>query len=174
MQTQRYESLILTVPEITNDEATDLERTIEKKLQESKSKLIAYDRWGKFLLAYPVKKNDYGIYFLARFDVPADHKANVIKELKQLFDLKYNALVMRHVMCNIPNDAPITYKRPQSLDEMPKDVDQFLKENKMSGLNQRRRYDRDDEIAAPERAVKQSANVNDVNIEKQELPEEEQ
>ncbi len=168
MQTQRYESLILTVPEITNDEATDLERTIEKKLQSVKGSLVAYDRWGKFLLAYQVKKNEYGIYFLARFDVPFEHKADVIKELKQLFDLKYNALVMRHVMCNIPSDAPLSYKRPQSLDEMPKDVDQFLKENKMGGFNQRRRSDR------PEEVVTEKIDEQDVvgDAEKEESSEE--
>jgi small subunit ribosomal protein S6 len=145
MQTQRYEALILTVPEVTNDEAAELEKSIEKKLQDQKSKLVTYDRWGKFLLAYPVKKNEYGIYFLARFDIPIKEKNAVIKELKSLFDLKFNAVVMRYVVCNIANDASTVYKRPQSLDEMPKDVDQFLKENKMSGLGFKRQYQRSGE-----------------------------
>jgi ribosomal protein S6 len=145
MQMQRYEALVLTIPEITNDEAAELEKTIEKKLLEYKSKLVMYDRWGKYFLAYPVKKNEYGIYFLARFDIPDTKKEVVVKELKSLFDLKFNAVVMRYVICNIANDAPLTYKRPQSLDETPKDVDQFLKENKMSGLSARKPYHRSDE-----------------------------
>lgn len=161
MQTQRYEALILTIPEVTNDEAGELEKSLEKKLIEHKGKLVTYDRWGKYLLAYPVKSNEYGIYFLARFDVPATKKNEVVNELKSLFDLKFNAVVMRYVVCNIANDAPITYKRPQSLDETPKDVDQFLKENKMSGLNNRRPYQRYEdagpsqryEEAAPKEAV---------------------
>ena len=172
MQTQRYESLILTVPEITNDEALELEKSIEKKVQEEKGKLVTYDRWGKFLLAYPVKKNDYGIYFLVRFDVPIAKASHAIKELQQLFELKFNALVMRSITCNIPNDSPITYKRPQSLDEMPKDVDQFLKENKMSGLNQRR-PGRESDISVSEKSVEQEADVESA-LEKQDLPCEDQ
>lgn len=138
MQTQRYESLLLTIPEMTNDEAAELERSLEKKLQESKSKLVAFDRWGKYLLAYPVKGNEYGLYFLARFDIPEDKKNDIVKELHGLFDLKFNATIMRYIICNVPNEAPLVYKRPQSLDETPRDVDQFLKENKMSGLTPRK------------------------------------
>lgn len=144
MQTQRYEALILTVPEVTNDEAAELEKSIEKRLIEHKGSLATYDRWGKFLLAYPVKKNEYGIYFLARFDVPATNKDEVVKELKSLFDLKFNAIVMRYLVSNLANDSALTYKRPQSLEEAPKDVDQFLKENKMSGFH-RPHYQRSSE-----------------------------
>jgi len=149
MQTQRYEALILTVPEITNDEAAELEKSVEKRLLEHNGKLVTYDRWGKFLLAYQVKKNEYGIYFLARFDVPATKKDEAIKELKSLFDLKFNAVVMRYLVSNLANDGVLTYKRPQSLEETPKDVDQFLKENKMSGLH-RPSYQRSFEPAPKE------------------------
>ena len=141
MVLQRYELLILTVPEITNDEAADLEKTLEKKLQENKATLVSYDRWGKFLLAYPVKRNEYGVYFLARFDAPAEKKQDIIKELKELFDLKFNTLVMRSVTSQIDNNAPLSYKRPQSLEETPKDVDRFLKDNKMTGIGPRRHGD---------------------------------
>ena len=144
MVLQRYELLILTVPEITNDEATDLEKTIEKKLQEHKATLVLYDRWGKFLLAYPIKRNEYGVYFLARFDAPENKKQTIITELKELFDLKYNLLVMRSVTSHIANDAPLSYKRPQSLEETPKDVDRFLKDNKMAGIAPRRAGDFED------------------------------
>jgi ribosomal protein S6 len=131
---------LLTIPEITNDEAAEIERALEKKLQENSSKLVTYDRWGKFLLAYPVKSNEYGIYFLARFDIPVDKNNEVVKELKSLFNLKFNATIMRYLISNIPNDSPAVYKRPQSLDETPKDVDQFLKENKMSGFAPKRSF----------------------------------
>jgi len=138
MQTERYESLILTIPEITNDESNELEKLLDKKIQEFKGKLISYDRWGKYQLAYPIKRNDYGVYYLARFDIPEKSKVEVIKEIKSLFDLKFNEIVMRHLISHLDTNAPLEYKRPQSLDETPRDIDQFLKENKMTGIAPKR------------------------------------
>ena len=140
MQTQRYEALILTIPEITNDEAREIEQVLDKKLQELKGKLVSYDRWGKYQLAYTIKQNEYGVYFLARFEVPSDKKAEIVKEIQNLFDLKFNETIMRHLTAFLDNNEPLDYKRPQSLEETPKDVDQFLKENKMAGFSQRRNY----------------------------------
>ena len=138
MQTERYEALILTIPEITNDESGEIEKQLDKKIQQFKGKLLSYDRWGKYQLAYPVKNNEYGVYFLSRFDVPQEKKDEVLKELKSLFDLKFNEIVMRHLVSHLDTEAPLDYKRPQSLEETPKDVDQFLKENKMTGIAPRR------------------------------------
>jgi len=53
METVRYESLLLVVPEITNDESAEIEKLIDKKIQSFKGTLISYDRWGKYLLSYP-------------------------------------------------------------------------------------------------------------------------
>jgi len=135
MQTQRYEALILTIPEITNDESNELEKLLDKKIDEFKGKLISYDRWGKYELAYTIRKNDYGVYYLARFDVPEEKKVEIIKDIKSLFDLKFNEIVVRHVISQLDNEETLEYKRPQSLDETPKDVDQFLKENKMTSIS---------------------------------------
>jgi small subunit ribosomal protein S6 len=134
METVRYESLLLVVPEITNDESAEIEKSIDKKIQSFKGKLLSYDKWGKYLLAYPIKKNEYGIYFLARFDIPAVHKQETLKELMALFDIKLGNVIMRHVLTKLENDAPLDYKRPQSLDETPKDVDQFIKKHRMSSF----------------------------------------
>ena len=65
----RYELLMLSVPEITLDEAKTLETHLERVIREAKGTIISFDRWGKYRLAYPVKKNDYGVYFLTRFEL---------------------------------------------------------------------------------------------------------
>ncbi|HBR70586.1 TPA: 30S ribosomal protein S6 [Candidatus Dependentiae bacterium] len=138
MPNERYEALILTIPEVTNDEAGEIEKLLDKKVQSLKGKLLSYDRWGKYQLAYPIKKNSYGVYYLARFDFPEAKKDDAIKEIKNLFDLKFNEVVMRYLLSHLGSNTSLEYKRPQSLDETPKDVDQFLKDNKMTGIAPRK------------------------------------
>lgn len=130
----RYETLILTVPEITNAESGALETQFSKLVEGAKGKLISYERWGKYRLAYPVNKNEYGVYYLTRFDIPSENKKTVLDEIKTMCAIKYNTIVMRHMIAQLDKHKPLDYQRPTPLDDAPKGVDAFLKENKMEGL----------------------------------------
>ncbi|MCL4361574.1 30S ribosomal protein S6 [Candidatus Dependentiae bacterium] len=134
---QRYEVLFLTVPEITADEA----KTVETKLEDlirlmPGSSVISFERWGKYRLAYPIRNNDYGIYFLVRFEVGELPKGRLIAdEIRTFFAVKYGDIVMRHMISALDKKQGLEYQRPESLEDVPtRDVDTFLKENKMSGL----------------------------------------
>ena len=59
---------MLTVPEITADETKSIEQQFDRVVADKKGTMVSFERWGKYRLAYPVKKNDYGVYFLARFE----------------------------------------------------------------------------------------------------------
>ncbi len=130
----RYEILMLSVPEITGDETKQLEDRLEKTIEKFKGAVISFERWGKFRLAYPINKNDYGVYFLIRFET--ETSANeLLDELKAIFAVKLNDIVMRHMVSKLDPDASLAYQRPQSLEDTPaRDVDSFLRENKMEGL----------------------------------------
>lgn len=131
----RYETLFLTVPDITADESQNIENQLDSLVTQSKGKVISFERWGKYKLAYPVRKQDYGVYFLARFEMDSDRKDALLEDIKNLFAVKHNELVMRNVIVRLDEHASLEYKRPESLEEAPtRDVDQFLKENKMTGL----------------------------------------
>ncbi len=134
MQLRRYEALMLTVPEITQDEAKSLETSIEGAVKTAQGSVVSFERWGKYRLCYPINKNDYGIYFLARFEVPAEGQVN--EELKSLFSIKFHELVVRNTVTRLDILDPLDYQRPKSLEESPasRDVDKFLKDNKMTGL----------------------------------------
>jgi small subunit ribosomal protein S6 len=134
MTMRRYEALLLTVPEITGDEAKSVENEISRLAKGAKGTIISFERWGKYKLAYPVKKNDYGIYFLVRFEIPTG--STVIDEIKSLFAVKLHEVVMRSCFSRLDQDKLLEYQRPKSLEEAPTshDVDAFLKENKMEGL----------------------------------------
>ncbi len=128
---QRYEALMLTVPEITKDEAKQLETELDKLIMSAKGAVISFERWGKFKLTYPIQHNHYGVYFLVRFEVLEP----LTKQLDELFKIKLNSFVMRHLISTVA-EGSLEYQRPKSLEEVPasRDMDSFLKENKMEGL----------------------------------------
>lgn len=117
----RYEVLILAVPEITADEASMLESQLHSAISQLKGEVLSFERWGKYKLTYQVRKNDYGVYFLARFDLPKDEKLGVsMEDIKRLLAVKYHDIVMRFIFSVLDPKAPLTYKRPESLEEMPR------------------------------------------------------
>ena len=127
----RYETLLLTVPEITADEAKSLESQVERIVKDSKGSIVSFEKWGKYRLSYPIRKNDYGVYFLARFEAPAP----VVEEIRNLLAVKLHELIMRQMTVQLDPKASLTYQRPPSLEDAPsRDVNTFLKENKMEGL----------------------------------------
>lgn len=114
---RRYEVLMLTVPEITQDEAKGLEKQLADVVTKDQGSLLSFERWGKYRLPYPVKKNAYGVYFLARFST---EKTELTPEaIKTMFAIRFDALVMRHVITVLDANASLEYQRPRSLEETP-------------------------------------------------------
>lgn len=129
----RYETLLLAVPGITGDEAGLLERNFEKLLQESKGTVVSFEKWGKCRLAYPVRHNDYGVYFLVRFEL--DPASNFFDTVGTMFTIKYSDVIMRLSTVKIKKGTQYGNFRPDTVEEMPtRDVNDFLRENKMQGL----------------------------------------
>lgn len=151
---RRYEALLLTVPEITQDEERSVEKGIDQLVSSAKGTIVSFERWGKFKLAYPVEKNDYGVYFLVRFELSAD--AEVLNEIRSFFAVKLHEIVMRAVISKLDPRRPMEYHRPKSLEEAPaeRSVDAFLKKNKMSGLadsdKNQDKYDLEEQLAMGE------------------------
>jgi len=117
----RYETLILSVPEITAEEVSKLEVQLNKMVKTSKGNTISFEKWGKYRLAYPVRKNEYGVYFLSRFELPNEEKDAFFSELKNLFAIKYHEIVMRNIVSAFDKDASMEYQRPRSLEEGPQE-----------------------------------------------------
>jgi len=129
----RYELLLLTVPEITEDETRSIESQLDRLVKEAKGTTISFERWGKYRLAYPIKKNEYGIYFLMRFEV--DNPQPLLDTIHSSLKVKLFELVMRSLFTALSFKQSLAYQRSPSLEETPsRDVDSFLKEHKMEGL----------------------------------------
>lgn len=122
----RYEALILTIPEITKDEAATLEFQIDKLVTKFKGSMISFERWGKYRLAYPVRKNDYGVYFLVRFEV--EDNSTIVTDLHTLFVVKFSDIVMRDLVSRLDASASLEYQKPPSLEDAPKRTGSFMEE----------------------------------------------
>lgn len=131
----RYEILMLSIPEITADESKKIESDIDYIIDQSKGAVISYERWGKYKLAYPIDHHEYGIYFLARFEVKQENMKKLLDSISQYFAVKQTELIMRHIIMKLSSKNSLEYKKPESLEDIPvSDIDNFLKENKMTGF----------------------------------------
>ena len=105
----RYETLLLARTEITHDELAMIESNFDQIFTQNKGSLTSFDRWGKYRLAYPVKKYSYGVYVLARYELPTDTVTQTIERLNTFLKLKCNETVLRYVSVRLAPDAPVTY-----------------------------------------------------------------
>lgn len=127
----RYEALMLTVPEITADEAKTIEQQVDRLVSEKKGTLLSFERWGKYRLAYPIQKNEYGVYFLVRFETAAPQP--LVSEVDTLLAVKLHDFVMRYMVTKLDPKQPLDYQRPQSLEEVPtREIGAFMKEDRNS------------------------------------------
>lgn len=131
----RYETLILAHPQLTADENSFIEGYFDNLMSQFKGKLLAFDKWGKYHLSYSIKKHSYGIYLLARYDVPENKVTELFKELNTFFQIKCNDIVIRYVTVKLDANAPLIYKYPEPISAVKTgNLDSFIKENKMEGF----------------------------------------
>ncbi len=136
----RYETLFLTVPEITSDEVAAIESQVQKLVKENQGTFISFERWGKMQLAYPVRNNQYGVYFLTRFEGEIGKVDGLLKAINELFAVKLNTTVMRHLSSSLNPKASLVYQRPPSLEEVPgKMTDAMMKEHRVGFAGSRSR-----------------------------------
>lgn len=131
----RYESLILATPEITNDEAATIEKAIATAINNAKGGVISFERWGKYRLAYPVNKHEYGVYYLARYEVSEQQTKALMQEISEMLAVRFNNIVMRSMTSSLDPKRGLEYTRPQSLEEAPHEGETFLKEHPMGSWN---------------------------------------
>lgn len=132
----KYETCFLTIPELTADESDHLESQLDTLVNEFKGNVLSYERWGKYQLPYTVRKNDYGVRFLVRFEVDKDNKIKLLDQLKNLLSVKLAELVMRYTIVRLAPNQSLEYVRPESLDEIPGTVEPYFKDHKAKGLKE--------------------------------------
>lgn len=144
----RYEVLFLTVPEITSGETDAVKDYFSKSIREAKGTMLGFDRWGKYRLAYPVNKNEYGVYFLLRLDVAKEQRDALLEAIDSAFTFKFNNLIVKNVVTRLADNEPAEYKRPESLEEAATNVDALIKNVEGERREHRPRFNRNEKQAA--------------------------
>ncbi|MDY6852817.1 MAG: 30S ribosomal protein S6, partial [Thermodesulfobacteriota bacterium] len=67
MEQRRYETLVLLSPDLSSEELDQLKTKFTDIIDQLQGRLIRLDDWGRRQLAYQVKKQLYGYYYLMDF-----------------------------------------------------------------------------------------------------------
>ena len=68
----RYETLFILTPVLSEDQAKETVKHYEKVLKDMKGKMIHQESWGMKKLAYPIQKKSTGFYHLMEFDAEGE------------------------------------------------------------------------------------------------------
>jgi ribosomal protein S6 len=122
---------MLLSPNILDEEASKLKDFLLSVIETYEGEVKHYDKWGKYLLAYKVKKHTYGIYVFFYFGIKSNKAKDVIAKIESDFKLKYSDQVLRYVFVKKGKTAAEDYCKPDSLEAAPRreksyDIDTVL------------------------------------------------
>ncbi len=96
-----YETLFIVLPSLTDEEVDGIVEKITSTIENLEGKIRKIDKWGKRVLAYPIKKLNEGIYVLIEFDLEKTNVSEVDRKLR--LDEK----VLRHIIVNLDHDIKL-------------------------------------------------------------------
>jgi small subunit ribosomal protein S6 len=79
--TNRYETVFILTPVLSEDQAKEAVAKYKKLLKDGKAKIHHEEDWGLKKLAYPIQKKSTGFYHLLEFDAPG----SLIAEMELAF-----------------------------------------------------------------------------------------
>lgn len=86
---RRYETVVILMAELKDEEKESMQRRWEDLIQQFKGELIKTEDWGQKKLAYDIKKESIGHYFLLDYGI---EDISLIKELERVLRLEDNVL----------------------------------------------------------------------------------
>ncbi len=120
---KHYETLFLLRTDSTEDKVQTLEKGIYDAVKSAGGEVVSFEKWGRYKLAYPVNKQNYGIYILSRYNLPRDKTKTFFQEFDHNIKVKCSDFVMRHVNVLLPaSKANSSYNKPDPIDETVRDV----------------------------------------------------
>ncbi len=118
---RNYEIAIVLHPDLEIDIESATSK-VEKIIELAKGKITKKDNWGKRKLAYPIKKQDWGIYVF--YQVQLDPFA--VAQIENT--LRITEEVMRYLIVSLENTRLVSKTNQQGVDTDSKDSDKSEKE----------------------------------------------
>ncbi len=106
-----YELAILLHPDLEIDLDSPLKK-VEDLVNKAGGKVLSRDDWGKRKLAYPITKQNFGIYVFYRLEIPKAKVVTLEKSL-QITDEVIRHLIVKYV------EPPVPKKKKKKVSAAP-------------------------------------------------------
>ena len=108
-----YESVIITRPELTESQIENLISSLSKIISNEKGKVVKKENWGLRNLAYKIKKNKKGHYFMLNLDsnpsviFEYERQMRINEDIIRFLTIKINEIDPKYSLMNINNDEDL-------------------------------------------------------------------
>ncbi len=96
-----YETLFIALPSLTEEQVDKLVEKVTSTIESQEGKIRKIDKWGKRVLAYPIKKLNEGIYVLIEFELEKSKVSEVDRRMK------LDESILRHIIVNLDHDLKL-------------------------------------------------------------------
>ena len=118
-----YESVVIARPELTESQIENLINSLSKIISDEKGKVVKKENWGLRSLAYRIKKNKKGHYFMLNLDSDPstifeyERRMRINEDIIRFLTIKINEIDHKPSLLNLNNDEDLNSVEKTELKE---------------------------------------------------------
>ena len=118
-----YESVVIARPELTESQIENLINSLSKIISDEKGKVVKKENWGLRSLAYRIKKNKKGHYFMLNLDSDPstifeyERRMRINEDIIRFLTIKINEIDHEPSLLNLNNDEDLNSVKKTELKE---------------------------------------------------------
>ena len=118
-----YESVVIARPELTESQIENLINSLSKIISDEKGKVVKKENWGLRSLAYKIKKNKKGHYFMLNLDSDPsalfeyERQMRINEDIIRFLTIKINEIDHEPSLLNLNNDEDLNSVKKTELKE---------------------------------------------------------
>ena len=118
-----YESVVIARPELTESQIENLINSLSKIISDEKGKVVKKENWGLRSLAYKIKKNKKGHYFMLNLDTDPsalfeyERQMRINEDIIRFLTIKINEIDHEPSLLNLNNDEDLNSVKKTELKE---------------------------------------------------------
>ena len=105
-----YESVVIARPELTESQIENLINSLSKIISDEKGKVVKKENWGLRSLAYKIKNNKKGHYFMLNLDSEPptifeyERQMRINEDIIRYLTIRINEIDSKPSLMNLDND----------------------------------------------------------------------
>ena len=118
-----YESVVIARPELTESQIENLINSLSKIISDEKGKVVKKENWGLRSLAYRIKKNKKGHYFMLNLDSDPstifeyERRMRINEDIIRFLTIKINEIDHKPSFLSVNNDEDLNFVQKSELKE---------------------------------------------------------